>query len=208
MRSANMSENVAPVIVVLDEVSLRKTLTIKPAEAIQVRQTRYSYGRDGKVAGLVLDALDTVLREDGLVQGSGIERVGIVHLEGTLPVLVRGGELGNGCGAAEIQGGAEKASVDSVVLKVLVYPNEILVAIAKITGVENTRVNHRCGTRQVIRRRCSTGTGEDVIRGFRYGAAGQPCRGIGIQDLCPKRTVEAWLRLRPSGKRRIWRIDG
>src|SRR5262249_32943586 len=186
MRTANMSETVAPVVVVLEEVSLRKALAIEPAEAIEVRQTRYSHRWNGKVAGLVLDPFNTVLREDDFVKRRRIERVGIVDLEGALPVLVRRGELRNGRWSTEVQGCAEKAAVNSIVLEVLVYTDEILVAIAEIAGVENTRVNHGRGTRQVIGCCCSTGTGKDVIRGFRYGAARQPRRGIGIQDFCPE----------------------
>ena len=99
--ATHVGQNVAPVIVVLDEIALRKALPIKSAEPSRLK-ARNSHRWDGEIASLMLDPFDTVLGEDSFVQCRGTECVRVVHLESTFPVLVGGGKLGDRRWPAEV----------------------------------------------------------------------------------------------------------
>ncbi len=93
----------------------------------------------------MLNALDTVLSEDGFIERRRAERVSVVHLEGTFGVAVGGRELGDDRRTTGVQSGPKKAAVNPVILEIFVNPNKILVAIPESAGVENSRVNHGRG---------------------------------------------------------------
>ena len=90
----------------------------------------------------MLNALDTVLSEDGFIERCRTERVSVVHLEGALGVVVGGRELGDDRRTTGVQSGPEKTAVNPVILEIFVHANKVLVAIPESAGVENPRVNH------------------------------------------------------------------
>ena len=92
--AADMSQNVAPVIVVLDEIALGE------ADAVANALSGDADSRNGEVAGLAEFSLDAILGKNHFVQSVRTEIVRPVHLQGALPVVVRGGELRNDIGAA------------------------------------------------------------------------------------------------------------
>ena len=70
----------------------------------------------------------------------------VVNLQCALRIVVGGRKLRNWRWPTEVQSCPEKTAIDAVVLEVFVNPNEVLIAIAEVTGVENTRINDRQGT--------------------------------------------------------------
>src|SRR5208283_637701 len=69
-----------------------------------------------------------------------------------------------------------------------------------VGGVESTAVCHRGGTRQVIRRRSSTGPGENRIRGTGYATDSHMSGHIGVQNLGAKRVGIVGLRPGREGR--------
>jgi hypothetical protein len=62
-----MRENIAPVIIVLNEIALSKALPVKATESVQIGSSRNPDRRYCEVARLVLNALNTVLGENGFI---------------------------------------------------------------------------------------------------------------------------------------------
>src|SRR5208283_997714 len=190
----HVGQNVAPVIVVLDEITLSEADTVSDA----LSGDRDS--RNGEVASLAQFSLDAVLGKNHFVQSVRIEIVGPVKLQGALPIVVGGGELGNDVrGWVGLQS-AEETAVDAIVLEILVDTNEVLRTVDDVGGVESTAVCHRGGTRQVIRRRSSTGPGENRIRGTGYATDSHMSGHIGVQNLGAKRVGIVGLRPGREGR--------
>ena len=153
----------------------------------------------------MLHAFDPILGEDSFIQCGGTECVRVIHLESTFPVLVGGRELRDRRRPAEAENRTEEAAINSVVLEIFVDADEVLIAIAEIARVENTSVNHGCGTRQITGRRSSTGAWKNVIGRLRHLAAGQSRGSISVQNLgaeCVGKVL-----LRKGGERRIRGVD-
>ena len=49
--------------------------------------------------------------------------------------------LGDRCRTAEIQCCSEEAAVDAIIFEILINPDEILITIAEVAGVEDAAVN-------------------------------------------------------------------
>src|SRR5208282_581361 len=90
VRATHMRQNIAPVVVVLNEIALRETQAV--AEVL----SGYADDRNGEVAGLVQLALNAIPVKHYIIQGRRIEGVRPVHLEGALPAIVRGIKLRDG----------------------------------------------------------------------------------------------------------------
>ena len=137
MGPTHMGQNVTPVVVVLDEIALGK------ADTEAGRQSGDGDRGNRKVAGLADEpvALFDVL--DHEVQRRGIKGVSPVHLEGAFHRVIRGRELRNNRRTAIMENRPVKTAVDAVVFEVLVDAREILVAVAEISRVGNSSIQHR-----------------------------------------------------------------
>src|SRR5205085_10427549 len=124
--------NNAPVIVMLDEITLGKSLAIETSKAVQVREPGYTDRGNREVTGLVLHSLNAILGKDGFVQSCGTERVHVVDLKGAFPVAVCRRKLRDRGSATKIKCGTKEAAVDSIILEIFINANEILVAVAEI----------------------------------------------------------------------------
>src|SRR5215471_332615 len=191
----HMGQNVAPVIVVLDEITLRE------ANAVGNALSGDGDTRNGEVASLAEFTLDAVLGKNRFVQSVRTEIVSPVDLYGALPIVVGGRELRNDIGGWVGLQGAEETAVDAIFLEILVNTNKVLRTVDDVGGVESSAVGHRCGTRQVIRRRSTTSPRENRICSTGYAADSDTSGHIGVQDFGAKRV--GIVGLRPGGEGRV-----
>src|SRR5450755_567731 len=193
MSAANMGKHIAPVIVVLDEISLRE------ADAISDVLSGNGDSGNGEVAGLAQEPLDAILREDRFIERGRTKVVGPVHLKSALGRMVRGRKLRNYVGAPVVQERSKETPVNAVMLKILVHAYEILVAVAETGGIEYSTVQHRRVAGNVLHRRWSCLANEGasgiifvyaakiIIRCDGSGATGADVgRNVRIQDLRSK----------------------
>src|SRR5215469_3594820 len=76
----------------------------------------------------------------------------------------------------------EEAAIDAIVLEVFVNPNEILVAIAEIRGVEDACVNQRGSARQAIGRWRPACAWKHVIRSFPNAGDGRSTWRVRVEN--------------------------
>src|SRR5215471_5860087 len=129
--AVNVCQHVAPVIVVLDEITLREP------DAVPDVLPCDSDSGNREVAGFADFSFNSILGKNNFVQRRWTEGVCPVHLEGSLPIVVPGRELRNHIGATVVEQGAEKAPVDAVFRKVFVHAAKILGAVSEIVGVKD-----------------------------------------------------------------------
>src|SRR5580700_1329062 len=118
-----MRQNIAPVVVMLNEIPLREAYTVSnvlPGNADS---------RDGKVAGLAKFALDAILRKDCFIQRRRTEIMRPIHLQGTLPVVIRGGELWDDIRRGIGLKGTKETAVNAILAEIFVHANEVLGAV-------------------------------------------------------------------------------
>ena len=132
-----MGQNVTPVVVVLDEIALGK------ANPVPDGLSANADIRNREVPSFSQEALDTVPGKDYFIQRRGIKGVSPVHLEGAFHRVIRGRELRNNRRTAIMENRPVKTAVDAVVFEVLVDAREILVAVAEISRVGNSSIQHR-----------------------------------------------------------------
>ena len=114
-----MRKHVAPVIVVLNEISLREAYAIR-LPRIRV-DAAHRNGWNGIVFGSAPQhTLHPALTSGKFVQRSGRKGVRPRGLARDLPGIVQRGELRHGGGGAGQQKSPEKADVDPIILEVLV----------------------------------------------------------------------------------------
>src|SRR5450631_283936 len=114
MPSVNLGQHVAPVIAVLDVVTLRKSDSPSHPELAD------THDRYGKVAGLVEVSFDSVVTKAGFVQHRRRERMGLVYLDRSPIERIRSVECRPNRGATLADCVADEVAIDSVVGKVLV----------------------------------------------------------------------------------------
>ena len=97
VRTADVGEHIAPVIVVLNKSALRKT------DSIAIRLPDHRDRRHAEIAGLVVVALNPVGGEDRFVQPGGRKRVRPVALKGAFPIRIFGQKLRNGIAGSGVE---------------------------------------------------------------------------------------------------------
>src|SRR5882757_462400 len=199
----DVGENVAPVVIVLDEITLRETNAISHALSSDAD------ARDTEVTGLALKSLDAILRKDGFIQSRWTEVVRPVHLKGALNGVLGARKLWDNVRRVLMGEGAEETSVDAVLREVLVHANEILITVSKASRVEYSGVNHWSGARYERGRRsvasCRWVGAKDVRGRLQYAADCGLRRRVGIQDLGPKSVGK--VSVSKCRKGRVWKSD-
>src|ERR1700722_8686176 len=115
-----MSQDIAPVIVVLNEIALGEPYTVSDALPGNTNS------RNGEVAGLAKFALDAILRKDCFIQRRRTEIMRPIHLQGTLPVVIRGGELWDDIRRGIGLKGTKETAVNAILAEIFVHANEVL----------------------------------------------------------------------------------
>ena len=87
VRAADMRQNISPVIVVLDEVSLREAHT-ESLTAFCIHSSDGDRGNRVVLRSATKNAFHPIRGKDDLVHGCGGEAVVPIQLERTLPVIV------------------------------------------------------------------------------------------------------------------------
>src|ERR1700686_3643090 len=118
-----MSQDIAPVIVVLNEIALGKPYTVSDA------LSGNADSRDGEVTSLAKFALNPILGKNCLIQRRRAEIMRPVHLQCTLPVVVRGGELWNNIRRGIGLKGPKETAVNAILAEIFVHANEVLGAV-------------------------------------------------------------------------------
>ena len=139
MRAANVRQNIAPVVVMLNEIALREADTERLSRFRH--HSGYVYGRDGVVLSAAPeDSLYPVRSEDCFVQRCWRKRVRPVRLERPLPVVVQRGKSRNRrCSAVRKESTLETA-IDAVALEDLIGTHEILRSVSNLWRAEGTHV--------------------------------------------------------------------
>src|ERR1700722_11316533 len=119
-----MSEDVSPVIVVLDEVALGEARSETVANAGDVDQ------RDGEESGYAVYTLHAHAGEGGFIQRAGTESVRFIHLDGPLVELIGDAKGGAHVGSVVAQGRSIEAPVQPIRFEVFIQPEVILIGIA------------------------------------------------------------------------------
>src|SRR6266436_2462724 len=179
-----MRQNIAPVIVVLNEIALGEPYTVSDA------LPGNADSGNGKITGLAKFALDAILRKDCFIQRRRTEIMRPIHLQRTLPVVICGRELWDDIRRGIGLKGTKETAVNAILAEIFIHANEILGAVDDVCGIKYSAVNHRRSARQVLRCRCSTSSRENVICRFRYGNADYVSRNVSIQNFCSER---AWI---------------
>src|ERR1700722_547193 len=194
-----MSQDIAPVIVVLNEIALGEPYTVSDALPGNTNS------RNGEVASLAKFALDAILRKNCFVQCRRTEIMRPIHLQGTLPVVIRGGELRNNIRRRVGLQRPKETAVDAVLAEVFVHANEVLGAIDDVCGIEYSAVDHRRRARQVLGGGGSTSSRENVICSCRHGNADHVGWDVSIQYLGSK--CAGVIRLRECRERGVRESD-
>src|ERR1700722_7074425 len=166
MIAVDLGQHIAPVIVVLDEIALRKSNAVADVLAGDVNCG------DVKVAGFVVNTLDAAVSNGDFVQHGRAESVCPAALYGALPGVVGASECGDGCWSAVGVNGTEDAEINTIVVEIFVRATEVLGAVTEVRAVEYSVVRHDRRTRQVIRGGRSAGARENIVCRLVYAAEG------------------------------------
>src|SRR5580704_10447435 len=179
--AAYVSQYVAPVVVVLNEIALSKPDPI--SNALSGDGDTW----DSEVAGLAEKALDAILSEDRFVECCRAEIVCPIHLKRTLHGVLCGRKLRDHVWIVLMGQCAEEASVNAVPREVFIDADEILIAVAVTGRIENAGVDHRRRAGQETRGRRSARSREDIVCRLRDSTDRRSGWRIRVQDLRAKR---------------------
>ena len=128
MGAVHVREDIAPMIVVLNEISLREA---HPVGLIGIHvDAIYRYGGNGVILGSgAEDALHPALADGEIVQRGGREGVRPGCLPRHLPGIVQGGELRHRGRRSGKEKSPENTGIDPVVLESLVDAAKVLRAV-------------------------------------------------------------------------------
>src|ERR1700677_2439896 len=149
-----MSEDVSPVVVVLDEVALGEARSETIADAGDIDQ------RDGEESGYAVYALHAHAGKGGFIQRAGAESVRLIHLNGPLVELVGEAKGGAHVGTVVAQGRPIEAPVQPLRPEVFIQPEVILQAVAIGGGAVIRCVHHRSAARK--KESCSRTAGAGI----------------------------------------------
>ena len=105
---ANMAKNIAPVIVVLNEIALGE------ADAVAHALSGNAHAWNGEVTRFPEKALDAILGKDGFVQGCRTEVMGPVQLKSALNSVLCRRELRDNVWIVLMGKSAEETAIDTV----------------------------------------------------------------------------------------------